>query len=177
MTSAPRIVRWGHQALEVEIASARTAPPASPGSASPAACLPSGARWPPLPLVEVTAAGHGRAWSGGRLIDSYLGGRLRHRAHRATRDGDWHVLTVELHDRETGLVAEVTYRSPDGIPVLRSEVVLRNEGDATLHLESVSSLVVGRLTARPGGHRRRRPAVGGERLARRMPLAAHSRCA
>ena len=58
------------------------------------------------------------------------------RAHRA------------LHDPETGLVAEVTYRSPDGIPVLRSEVTLRNEGRRTLHLESVSSLVVGGLTPR-----------------------------
>ncbi len=40
----------------------------------------------------------------------------------------------------------MTYRSPDGVPVLRSEVTLRNEGQATLHLESVSSLVVGCLT-------------------------------
>src|SRR5205823_1642374 len=48
-------------------------------------------------------------------------------------------------DPETGLVAEVTYRSPDGIPVVRAEVVLRNDGDTTLHLESVTSLVLGGL--------------------------------
>ncbi|HET6860882.1 MAG TPA: glycoside hydrolase family 36 protein, partial [Streptomyces sp.] len=99
-----------------------------------------------LPLVEATATGHGRGWSGDRLVATDIGGRLRHRAHRATRDGAWHVLSVQLHDPETGLAAEVTYRSPDGVPVLRSEVVLRNEGQATLHLESVSSLVVGCLT-------------------------------
>ncbi|KUN74473.1 alpha-galactosidase [Streptomyces canus] len=149
MTSAPPIVRWGHRALEAEIVvgedgNARLTRLGVPGDLSP-----ERRSWPPLPLVEVTAAGHGRAWSGGRLIDSYIGGRLRHRAHRATRDGDWHVLTVELHDPETGLVAEVTYRSPDGVPVLRSEVVLRNEGDATLHLESVSSVVVGPLADGP----------------------------
>lgn len=97
----------------------------------------------------MTAAGHGRAWSGGRLIDTSLGGRLRHRTHQVTRDGDWHVLTVELHDPETGLVAEVTYRSPEGVPVLRAEVLLRNDGAATLHLESVSSLVVGTLADGP----------------------------
>ncbi|CAM5293181.1 alpha-galactosidase [Streptomyces canus] len=149
MTSAPPIVRWGHRALEAEIVVgedgiARLARLGLPGGLSP-----ERRSWPALPLVEVTAAGHGRAWSGGRLIDSYIGGRLRHRAHRATRDGDWHVLTVELHDPETGLAAEVTYRTPDGVPVLRSEVVLRNEGDATLHLESVSSLVVGPLADGP----------------------------
>lgn len=99
-----------------------------------------------LPLVEVTAAGHGRGWSGNRLVGTDLGGRLRHRTHHTTRDGDWHTLTVHLHDPETGLVAEVTYRSPNGIPVLRSEVTLRNVGQTTLHLESVSSLAVGCLT-------------------------------
>ncbi|GAA3913780.1 hypothetical protein GCM10023084_76940 [Streptomyces lacrimifluminis] len=52
--------------------------------------------------MEVTAAGHGRAWSAGRLIDTSLGRRLRYSAHRVTRDGDWHVLTVGLHDPETG---------------------------------------------------------------------------
>ncbi|MGW1029940.1 hypothetical protein ACWD4J_40835 [Streptomyces sp. NPDC002577] len=43
-----------------------------------------------LPLVEVTAAGHGRGWSGNRLVGTDLGGRLRHRTHRATHDGDRH---------------------------------------------------------------------------------------
>ncbi|MFF4833300.1 hypothetical protein [Streptomyces sp. NPDC001315] len=43
-----------------------------------------------LPLVEVTAAGHGRGRSGNRLVGPDLGVRLRHRTHRATRDSDWH---------------------------------------------------------------------------------------
>lgn len=125
----------------------------------------------------MTAAGHGCGWSGNRLVGTDLGGRLRHRSHRATRDGDWHTLTVHLHDPETGLVAEVTYRSPNGIPVLRSEVTLRNAGQTTLHLESVSLLAVGCLTLRI-----RRPSTPRTCCGRRTtgsPNAAgsYSRCA
>jgi hypothetical protein len=116
--------------------------------------------------------GHGRSWSRSRLVDTGLGGRLRHRAHHATSDGDWHTLAVHIHDPETGLGAEVTYRSPDGMPALRSEVTLRNEGQATLHLESVSSLVVGGLTTEGP------EAVGcgqrGRRRRRRCPRRARS---
>ena len=143
MTKEQRTIRWGHGALQLEIVlddgSPRLTHLGLPGEAE----KPAGAS---LPLVEVTATGHGRGWSGDRLMGTDLGGRLRHRSHHVTRDGDWHTLTVHLHDPETGLVAEVTYRSPDGIPVLRSEVTLRNEGQSTLHLESISSLVVGCLT-------------------------------
>ncbi|WP_235583096.1 alpha-galactosidase, partial [Kitasatospora sp. Root107] len=146
MTEGPGTIRWGHQALEVEIAlgadgTARLVRIGAPGEAvgdpRPEA---------PLPLVEVMVAGHGRSWSGRHLVNTNIGARLRHRSHCVTRDGDWHVLTVELTDSETGLTAEAVYRSPDGLPVLRSEVVVRNEGASTLHLESVSSLVTGCLT-------------------------------
>lgn len=134
-------IRWGHPALAMEIAldedgAARLVHLGTPEEAV-------GARRPgaPLPLVEVTAGGQGR-----HLIDTNLASRLRHRSHHAGRDGDWHTLSVELHDPGTGLTAEVRYRSPDGLPVLRSEVVLRNEGPDALQLESVSSLVTGCLT-------------------------------
>ncbi|KOG17675.1 alpha-galactosidase [Streptomyces viridochromogenes] len=144
MENEQRSFRWGHDALHLEFVlgddgSARLTHLGLPGEAG-------GDPGASLPLVEVTAAGQGRGWSGSRLIGTALGGRLRHRAHRAARDGDWHTLTVYLHDPETGLAAEVVYRSPDGIAVLRSEVTLRNEGRTTLHLESVSSLTVGCLT-------------------------------
>ncbi|MFF7449680.1 MULTISPECIES: alpha-galactosidase [unclassified Streptomyces] len=146
MENEQRSFRWGHDALHLEFVlgddgSARLTHLGLPGEAG-------GDPGASLPLVEVTAAGQGRAWSGSRLIGTALGERLRHRSHHSARDGDWHTLTVDLHDPETGLAAEVTYRSPDGIPVLRSEVTLRNEGPTTLHLESVSSLVVGCLTPR-----------------------------
>ncbi|MEV0235868.1 alpha-galactosidase [Nonomuraea sp. NPDC050786] len=96
-----------------------------------------------LPLVEVTATGHGHHWSSHRLIDTSIGARMLRRRQHVTDDE----LTVELHDPETGLAAEVRYRSPDGLPVLRSEVLLRNEGEHPLILESVTSLVAGGFPA------------------------------
>ncbi|PBC70362.1 alpha-galactosidase [Streptomyces sp. TLI_235] len=146
MTDPLETIRWGHAALELEIALDEPGPPrlvriGAPGEKT-AAPRPAA----PLPLVEVTTAGLGRYWSGRHLVNTVLGSRLRHRSHHAVRDGDWHVLTVDLHEPETGLIAQAVYRSPDGLPVLRSEVLLRNEGDRTLHLESVGSLVAGCLT-------------------------------
>ncbi|MEV0531068.1 glycoside hydrolase family 36 protein [Kitasatospora sp. NPDC050463] len=146
MTDAPETIRWGHDALELEIGLGGDDTPrlhriGAPGEAT-AAPRPGA----PLPLVEVTTAALGRHWSGRHLINTALGARLRHRSHSASRDGEWHVLTVELHEPETGLTAEAVYRSMDGLPVLRGEVLLRNEGTRTLHLESVGSLVAGCLT-------------------------------
>ncbi|MEW2401122.1 alpha-galactosidase [Streptomyces sp. NPDC046862] len=147
MPDAQQTIRWGHEALELEIGidddgTVRLVRLGAPGEATveqrPGA---------PLPLVEVTAAGHGRTWSGNRFIDTAIGERLRHRSHRTGRDGVWHTLTVELYDPVSGLAAEVTYRSPDGVPALRGEVVLRNEGDGTLSLESVTTLAAGCLTS------------------------------
>ncbi|MFE0257942.1 alpha-galactosidase [Streptomyces sp. NPDC059010] len=144
METEQRSFCWGHEALHLKFAlgddgSTRLTHLGRPDEAG------NGTRGS-LPLVEVTATGHGRNWSGSRLVQTALGERLRHRTHSAARDGDWHILTVQLHDPDTGLVAEVTYRSPDGLPVLRSEVTLRNEGQDTLHLESVSSFATGCLT-------------------------------
>ncbi|GAA1941782.1 alpha-galactosidase [Kitasatospora viridis] len=140
------IIRWGHQALSLEIALGADGTARLVHLGPPDQCGGAPRPGAPLPLVEVTAAGHGRHWSGRHLIDTMIGERLRHRSHRATRDGDWHVLTVELHDPVTGLAAELVHRSPAGLPVLRTQVTLRNEGPAALHLESVSSLVAGCLT-------------------------------
>ena len=137
MTHASPTIRWGHEELELGLDEDGVVRLLRLGDAAGAS----------LPLVEVTATGHGRVLSGSRFIATAIGARLRHRAHRSTREGSWHVLTVELHDPETGLVAEVEYRSPDGIPALRSEVVLRNEGSTTLWLESVTSFAAGCLTA------------------------------
>ncbi|MEU5107078.1 MULTISPECIES: alpha-galactosidase [unclassified Streptomyces] len=102
-----------------------------------------------LPLVEVLALGHGSEWSGQRGIETALGVRLRHRGHRAVRDmrdeQDWHRLTVDLHDPDSGLAAEVRLSSPDGLPVLRGEVRLTNEGTDPLVVQAVTSLALGGL--------------------------------
>ncbi|MGW4210477.1 alpha-galactosidase [Lentzea sp. NPDC004789] len=138
-------IHWGHDALrcELDVAADGRVRLARLGAPSEVHLAE------PRPPVEVTVSGHGRHWSGNRLVDTSIGERLRYRAHEAVREKDWHVLVVELHDEETGLTAELTYRSPDGVPVLRGEVLLRNEGNAALHLESVSSLVADRLTPGP----------------------------
>ncbi|MFF2145675.1 hypothetical protein [Kitasatospora sp. NPDC058190] len=146
MSDPHETIRWGHHALELEIGLGEHGTPRLTRIGAPGKGATTPRPGAPLPLVEVTTADLGRHWSGRHLVDTALGSRLRHRSHRSTRDGDWHVLTVELHDPDTGLTAEAVYRSPDGLPVLRSEVVLRNEGAATLHLESVGSLVTGCLT-------------------------------
>lgn len=101
-----------------------------------------------LPLVEAVVGAQGPDSSSRRLVDS-VGARLRYLSHDARRDEDWHELTVRLHDPETDLAADVVYRSPDGIPVLRAHVELRNGGSNPLDLESVTSLVLGVLTTDP----------------------------
>ncbi|MET8077811.1 alpha-galactosidase [Streptomyces sp. NPDC005303] len=96
-----------------------------------------------LPLVEVTATGHGRTWSGERFIDTAIGERLTYRGHETSQDGDWHCTAIRLRDPETGLVAEVSLRTCPGAGSLRTQARLVNEGSGPLQLESVSSLALG----------------------------------
>ncbi|MFD7404783.1 glycoside hydrolase family 36 protein [Streptomyces sp. NPDC059866] len=135
---------WGHSGLEAEFATAsdgtlRLVRLAVPGGAGPAD--PESA----LPLVELTALGHGSGWSGPRFTGTAFGTRLRHRDHRSGTRGGWDRLTVELHDPATGLTAFAELSSPTGVPVLRSRVRLRNDGTEALVVQSVSSLLLGGL--------------------------------
>ncbi|MFC3889876.1 alpha-galactosidase [Lentzea rhizosphaerae] len=127
-------IRWGHEALEWEFDVTEDG---------------VRRRGTSLPLVEVTTTDHGCHWSSNRLVDTVIGGRLRYRGHRAPSEKDWEVLVLDLHDEVSGLAVEVTYRSPQGVPAVRAEVAVRNEGSAPLRLESVTSLVLGGLTAGP----------------------------
>ncbi|MFI1032891.1 glycoside hydrolase family 36 protein [Streptomyces sp. NPDC020951] len=103
-----------------------------------------------VPLVEVTATGHGRTWSGERFIDTAIGDRMVYRGREAGRDGDWHRTTIRLTDPETGLAADITLRTIPGSRFLRSQVRLVNEGSAPLQLESVSSLTLGGIVDETG---------------------------
>ncbi|MFE6177210.1 alpha-galactosidase [Streptomyces sp. NPDC056464] len=144
--NAPDRLGWGHTGLEAEFATApdgtlrlvRLARPGDPGRAAPASALP---------LVELTALGHGSGWSGSRFTGTALGTRPKYRGHRTGRHGDRRWLHLELHDPATGLTAFVELTSPEGLPVLRSRVRLRNDGAEPLVLQSVSSLLVGGLPA------------------------------
>ncbi|MGY4737904.1 alpha-galactosidase [Streptomyces sp. ATMOS53] len=137
---------WAHPALEIEFG---TAPDGTlrllrldrvdddPGFAPD----PESA----LPLVELTALGHGSGWSGPRFTGTALGARLRYRSHLGGNGPDRQWLTVELHDEATGLTAFVELTSPAGLPVLCSRVRLRNEGAEPVVVQSVSSLLLGGL--------------------------------
>ena len=104
---------WGHTALVAEFATAHDGTLRMTRLAGPdgAPVTPASSPESSLPLVEVTALGHGTGWSGQRFTDSALGSRLRYRSHRAVREGDWHRLHIELHDPGCGLTAEVRLSS------------------------------------------------------------------
>ncbi|MEI5526231.1 glycoside hydrolase family 36 protein [Streptomyces brasiliscabiei] len=115
-----------------------------------------------LPLVELTAFGHGSGWSGPRFTGTAFGGRLRYRGHRGDRGdggggfggsgggrGGWERLTVELHEAVSGLTAFVELSSPVGVAALRSRVRLRNDGAEPIVVQSVGSLLLGGLPS-PG---------------------------
>ncbi|WP_326726721.1 glycoside hydrolase family 36 protein [Streptomyces phaeochromogenes] len=138
-------VTWGHRALETEFATdadgvLRLVRLARPGD--PVSECGSDA---PLHLVELTALGHGSGWSGPRFTGTALGSRLRYRGHTTRERDGWTYLTVELHEPGTGLTAFVELSSPVGLPVLRSRVRLRNDGEEPLVVQSVSSLLLGAL--------------------------------
>lgn len=139
-------VRWGHDTLRLEIGADPDGRSRLHRLAVPGRPCPEPRPGSPLPLVEISTTDHGFHWSSHRAIDTDIGARLRYREHQVARDGVWHELTVRLHDPETGLAADVVYRSPDGVAALRGQVVLRNEGARPMALESVTSLVVGGLT-------------------------------
>ncbi|WSU55325.1 alpha-galactosidase [Streptomyces sp. NBC_01092] len=137
---------WGHAALRAEFAVAADGTPRLVGLDRPGGPRPVEPE-SALPLVELTALGHGSGWSGPRFTGTALGARLRYRDHRTGRRGDWRWLHVELHDPATGLTAFAELTSPDGLPVLRSRVRLRNDGAEPLVVQSVSSLLFGGLPA------------------------------
>ena len=101
MTNPHETIRWGHHALALEIAlgdgTARLARLGTPGETG--ADPRPGA---PLPLVEVTTPTSGATGRAGTSSTPPSARGCGLRSHRATRDGDWHVLTVELHDRGPG---------------------------------------------------------------------------
>ena len=102
-----------------------------------------------VPLVEVTATGHGRLWSGERFIETAIGERLAYRSHdtQTLRDGGLERTTIRLADPVTGLAAEVTLEASPGATFLRSRVRLVNEGVDPLRLESVTTLTLGGITS------------------------------
>ncbi|MFC4503541.1 MULTISPECIES: alpha-galactosidase [Streptomyces] len=103
-----------------------------------------------VPLVEVTATGHGRMWSGERFIETAIGDRLTYRAHETVQGRGRERTTIHLADPVTGLAAEVTLEASSGAGFLRGQVRLANEGSAPLRLESVTTLTLGGIADADG---------------------------
>ncbi|MFD3841662.1 alpha-galactosidase [Streptomyces sp. NPDC058642] len=104
-----------------------------------------------VPLVEVTATGHGRMWSGERFIETAIGDRLSYLSHETVQDGGRERTTIRLADSVTGLAADVTLEARPGSGFLRARVRLANEGGTALRLESVSTLTLGGIVDVHGG--------------------------
>ena len=108
-----------------------------------------------VPLVEVTATGHGRLWSGERFIGTAIGDRLAYRDRDTVQEGDRERTTIRLADPVTGLAAEVTLEAgrgagPADAGFLRARVRLINRGDTPVRLESVTTLALGGVTGSDG---------------------------
>ncbi|MGW7164058.1 glycoside hydrolase family 36 protein [Streptomyces sp. NPDC054884] len=108
-----------------------------------------------VPLVEVTATGHGRQWSGERFIETSIGERLTYRGHETVHEDGRERTTIRLSDPVTGLAAHVTLEAGGSAAVpgagfLRARVRLVNEGDAPLRLESVTTLTLGGIADADG---------------------------
>lgn len=183
--SAAATVRWGHSALQLEI---EVDAEGAAHLTSLEALTPSGRqRVAPsvIPLVEVRTHASGSQWSGGRVVDTLVGSRLRYRRHREEEAEGRRDLVVELADAGSGLAVSQRLTSFDGVPALRSSVEVANEGDEPVVLLAVSSIVVPLDWARSevtlwhadddwcGEFRWRSRSLGREVLPQLLPVHAH----
>ena len=95
------------------------------------------------PLVEILAVGQGHSRANLRHTATGVGTRLRLVSHSVDRDGPWRVVVVEQIDEDTGLQACSTLRVRVGGRSLESRTTVTNVGDHTVHLQAVSSLMIG----------------------------------
>lgn len=134
-------ITWGHSALRLVVDTASGRPVSlrtlTDGRADPAAGRAT------QPLVEILAAGTGRAGVSQRFSETVIGRRLVFRGGERSRDGVWHRLRIELYDEPTGLLVEVFFRSAEGVSAVRSEVRVTNQGTDPVLLLGVSSFAAG----------------------------------
>lgn len=135
------VFRWGHAALTADFDFGGTTPGlvrlARPTDPEPPVAA--------VPLVDLAVQGDGTGYAGPAFTGTAFASRLRHRAHHAAYGDGRHRLTVELQDPKGDLRVYAEYSSPDGVPVLRSRVRLRNTGGTPVTVRSASSLLLGTL--------------------------------
>jgi alpha-galactosidase len=96
-------------------------------------------------LVEVLVPGEGRGRASQRLSETAVGRRLRYAGAEQSRDGDWCELRVRLRDEVSGLAAEVSMRSPEGVSAVQTRVKVTNQGEEPVLLLAVASFAAGFL--------------------------------
>jgi alpha-galactosidase len=131
---------WGHRALTLNV---DVTPDGPVGLRSLTAGRPAGGERATQALVEVLTAGEGRAHVSHRFSETAVGRRLAYTGHTATRDGRWHELRITSHDDITGLTAETTFRSADGVSACQVGTTLTNDGPEPVLILGLTSLAMG----------------------------------
>jgi alpha-galactosidase len=135
-------LRWGHSGLTAVVEIHPDRPVALRElSAGP----PGKTERVAQPLVEVLVPGEGRARASQRLSETAIGCRLRYAGADRSRDGDWHTLRVRMRDEQTGLGAELTLRSREGVAAVQAVTRVTNLGDRPVSLLAVTSFAAGFL--------------------------------
>ncbi len=142
------VVTWGHERLGVGV----VVPEDGPVRLLPLRDAPlddadvaSATTTSGEPLVEVLVAGEGRIRAGGQGVESRVGSRLRLVGHEGTVTDGVHALALRLADPATGLTVTAQLTSPDGVPAVRAQVAVTNDGAEDVVLHAVTSLVLGGL--------------------------------
>ncbi|TXK40984.1 alpha-galactosidase [Nonomuraea sp. C10] len=97
------------------------------------------------PLVEVLVPGEGRARASQRLSETAVGCRLRYAGAAQSAEGGRHELRLRMRDEASGLAAEVTLRSREGVPAVQASVRVTNLGREPVLLLAVTSFAAGFL--------------------------------
>lgn len=95
------------------------------------------------PLVEVLAVGHGHTLGNLRHTATAIGDRLRYVRHEVVDAPDAQLVHIDQRDDVTGLVVRSSLRAVRGARAVQSWTTVRNEGADTVHLQGVSSLMLG----------------------------------
>ncbi|GAA0939201.1 hypothetical protein GCM10009558_053320 [Virgisporangium aurantiacum] len=94
-------------------------------------------------LVEVLTATEGRAHVSHRFAETAVGRRLAYTGSTRDRTGAWHELRIRSWDEWTGLTAETSFRSVDGVSAFQARTRVTNEGPEPVLLLGITSLAMG----------------------------------
>ncbi|MDF2712029.1 MAG: alpha-galactosidase, partial [Nonomuraea muscovyensis] len=135
-------LRWGHSGLAAVV---EIGPDGPVALRELAAGPPAMTARVSQPLVEVLVAGEGRARASQRLSETAVGCRLRYAGAEQSARGGWHELRLHLRDETSGLSAELTLRSREGVAAVQASARVTNGGEEPVLLLAVTSFAAGFL--------------------------------